>query len=78
MLFSKFRLRFPVAARDFLFSKASRPALPPPPPIRWLQRIFSGYSGQGVKLTAHLQLLPRVAYVLTVVTMEYSLIRSGM
>jgi len=39
----------------FIFAATSRPALGPvQPPIRWVQNLFC----RGVKLTAHLHLVP--------------------
>jgi hypothetical protein len=47
--------------KNFLFSTLPRPALgSTQPPIQWVPDALSpGESGQGVKLTTHLQLVPR-------------------
>ena len=46
----------------FLFSQISRSALRPiQPPIKWLAEFFPrGYSGRGVNLNTHLQLVPKL------------------
>jgi hypothetical protein len=51
----------PGRVKNFHFSISSRPALgSTQPPIQWVPGALSrGYSGRGVKLTAHLQLVPR-------------------
>jgi hypothetical protein len=51
----------PSSVKNILFSMSSRPALgPTQPPIHWVQEDFLlGWSGRGVKLTTHLQLVPR-------------------
>jgi hypothetical protein len=52
-------VRVPVGVKNFLFSKSSRLALwSTQPPIQWVPGALSqGYSGRGVKLTIHLQLV---------------------
>jgi hypothetical protein len=49
------------SGKNFLFSRASRPALGPiKPPTQWVPELFPrGYSVRGVKLTTHLRLMPR-------------------
>jgi hypothetical protein len=52
-------VRVPVGSR--VFSMSSRPALgSTQPPVQWVPGLFPrGLSGRGVKLTTHLQLVPR-------------------
>jgi hypothetical protein len=54
-------VRVPVGSTNFYFSISSRPALRfTQPPIKWVPGALSrGHSGRGVKLTTHLQLVPR-------------------
>jgi hypothetical protein len=51
----------PSRVKNFFFSTSSRLALESTqPPIQWVPRVLSpGESGRGVKLTTHLQLVPR-------------------
>jgi hypothetical protein len=51
----------PGRVKNFLFSTSSRPALgPTQPPIEWVPGVLSqGVKRGGVKLTTHLQLVPR-------------------
>jgi hypothetical protein len=55
----------PGRVKNFHFSIPSRPALgSTQPPIKWLSGALSrGLSGRGVKLTTHLQLVPRARNV---------------
>jgi hypothetical protein len=50
-----------VGTGKYYFSMSSRPALGcTQPPIQWVPGALSqGWSGRGVKLTTHLQLVPR-------------------
>jgi len=52
---------FLVGAGNFLFDSVSRLALGPTQlPIQWYWGLLWGVSGWGMKLTTHLQLVPRL------------------